>query len=201
MDSETAIDIATDIIPLANKMVVNIPGYWSSSLISKVATLVVVTSWRITSVEQIELGSGQYSYSKSDVDNVVVIMPVVTRKVSIVLNRLPDSMGSRQWQDLVDSCGQLEVLGFLGGRLDRSGGREVVEWLGKVGRAEFLWVDFEDMEYFCKAVVQGVGDDGWRCGELELSSSTEKDREEVVKLGEKMGWRVVQVEKKIVIKK
>ena len=142
LDSETAIDVATDIIPLANKVVVNIPGYWSSSLISKVATLVVVTSWRITSVEQIELGSGQYSYSKSDVDNVVVIMPVVTRKVSIVLNRLPDSMGSRQWQDLVDSCGQIEVLGFIGGRLDRSGGREVVEWLGKVGRAQFLWVDF-----------------------------------------------------------
>ena len=152
-------------------------------------------------MEQIQLGSGQYTYSMSDVDNVVVIMPVVTGMVSIVLYRLPDSMGSQQWQDLVDSCGQIEVLGFIGGRLDRSGGREVVEWLGKVGRAEFLWVDFEDIEYFCKAVVKGMGEDGWRCGELEFSSSTEKDREEVVKLGGKIGWRVVQAEKKIVIKK
>ena len=77
-------------------------------------------------MEQIELGGGQYMYSMSDVDNVVVIMPVVTKKVSIVLYRLPDSMGSQQWQNLVDSCGQIEVLGLIGGRLDRSAGREVV---------------------------------------------------------------------------
>ena len=73
-------------------------------------------------------------------------------------------MGSRQWQDVVDGCRQLEVLGLLGkARLDCSSGRIVGTWIGKVRRAVLGHVEFEEFDSFCKAVVMGVDEEGSGC--------------------------------------
>ena len=63
-------------------------------------------------------------------------------------------------------------------------------------RLSLFWignVEFDGFESFCEAVVQVVGEVGRRCGEITFVRSSVC--EQVVGLGERLGWKVVKDEK------
>ena len=149
----------------------------------------LVRSGNITTATVDQLGLGGHDYSDADVDNISIIMPVVSRQVGIRLRNLPGGgVSDRQWQGWREAGRQIEVLELWSGRLGGRQGREVGRWCGKVGRVTIRSVEFDDFGAFIEAVVQAVGEVGSMCDLITFRKSGE--REEVVGLGGKMGWIV-----------
>ena len=135
--------------------------------------------------------------SVADVTTAVPLLPLVTGWV--YLHGL--SLSSTQWKEMGDNFGgETGVFELHRVTVPRRSGGVVASLCGKVKRAELYNVVFDGgFGEFGGDLREEVG----RCEELEFIGSTaSKYRGEIVKLGERMGWRVERDDgNAIVIKK
>ena len=143
------------------------------------------------------MGLSSYYLSVADVTTAVPLLPLVTGWVGL----WGLFMSSTQWQEGVDNFrGETGRFRLYSLTVPRGSGGVVASLCGKVKRAELYNVVFDGgFGEFGGDLREEVG----RCEELEFIGSTaSKYRGEIVKLGERMGWRVERDDgNAIVIKK
>jgi len=160
------------------------------------ALAMCVTVGEIRNAEELTLKTGYHDcwkYSVADINKAAQILPAV-KKFFINLEDLPDNMGVDQWRAAADRAARMESMYMEGDSRDGTVGAGCEEEVGRlVTRARkvvLVNIKLPDLNSFVKGVIQGLGEEGANCEEIEFQGGdSQVDKDNLQDIGEQLGWK------------